>query len=73
MSSAESAPSKATTAAETTSDSITLDKILTEGMRSRDEEQRAVSTDIIDTLITEVMAGTMTVSDDTQAMLKRLR
>jgi len=69
MSSSESASSASTSKATTTTDAITLDTILTEGMRSRDEEQRAASTDIIDALITEVMAGTMTVSDDTQAML----
>ncbi len=46
-----------------------LDKIIAEGRMARDDEQRAVARDLIGELVEQVMAGTMTVSADTQAMI----
>jgi len=46
-----------------------LDKIISEGRMARDDEQRTLARDLIGELVDQVMAGTMTVSKDTQAML----
>ena len=46
-----------------------LDKIISEGRLGRDEEQRVVAKDILGEFVDQVMAGTMTVSKDTQAMI----
>lgn len=46
-----------------------LDKIIAEGRMARDDEQRAVARDLIGEFVDQVMAGTMTVSADTQAMI----
>jgi type VI secretion system protein ImpC len=46
-----------------------LEKIIAEGRMARDDEQKAVARDLIGEFVDQVMAGTMTVSKDTQAML----
>ncbi len=46
-----------------------LDKIIAEGRLARDEEQKALAKDLIGEFVDQVMAGTMTVSKDTVAML----
>jgi type VI secretion system protein ImpC len=46
-----------------------LDQIIAEGRLARDEEQRALAKDLIGEFVDQVMAGTMTVSKDTQAMI----
>ena len=72
MSPLESAPNAAPAPSaavdEPTPDAATLETIL-KGMKIYDEEQRATSKDIVGEFLKEVMAGTLTVSDDTQAML----
>src|SRR5215218_2425585 len=46
-----------------------LDRIISEGRLGRDDEQRALARDLIGEFVDQVMAGTMTVSRDTQAMI----
>src|SRR4051794_18557207 len=46
-----------------------LDQIISRGRLARDEEQRALAKDLIGEFVDQVMAGTMTVSKDTQAMI----
>ena len=46
-----------------------LDQIITQGKLGRDDEQRAVARDSIAELVEQVLAGTITVSDDTLAMI----
>ena len=46
-----------------------LDQIISEGRLARDEEQRALAKDLIGEFVEQVMAGTMTVSKDTQTMI----
>jgi type VI secretion system protein ImpC len=46
-----------------------LEKIISEGRLAREEEQRAAARDLIGEFVDQVMAGTMTVSKDTQAMI----
>src|ERR1700757_686221 len=46
-----------------------LDQIIAQGRLARDEEQRALAKDLIGEFVDQVMAGTMTVSKDTQAMI----
>jgi len=46
-----------------------LDKIISEGRLARDEEQRALARDLIGEFVAEIMAGEMTVSADTVAMI----
>src|ERR671928_445094 len=46
-----------------------LDKIISEGRLGRDDEQRALARDLIGEFVEQVMAGTMTVSKDTQTMI----
>lgn len=46
-----------------------LDKIIKEGRLGRDEEQRSLAKDLIGEFVAQVMAKTMTVSSDTQAMI----
>ncbi len=52
-----------------TQDVSLLDKIISQGRMARDDEQRAVAKDLIGEFVDQVMAGTMTVSKDTQAMI----
>lgn len=46
-----------------------LDQIISQGRMARDDEQRALAKDLIGTFVDQVMAGTMKVSKDTQAMI----
>src|SRR4051794_39019553 len=46
-----------------------LDQIISRGRLARDEEQRALAKGLIGEFVDQVMAGTMTVSKDTQAMI----
>ena len=46
-----------------------LDKIIKEGRLGRDDEQRSLAKDLIGEFVAQVMAKTMTVSGDTQAMI----
>src|SRR4051812_1996064 len=46
-----------------------LDQIIAQGRLARDEEQRALAKDLIGEFVEQVMAGTMTASKDTQAMI----
>ncbi len=46
-----------------------LDQIIAQGRMARDDEQRALARDLIGEFVAEVMAGEMTVSTDTQAMI----
>src|SRR3954449_13553520 len=46
-----------------------LEKFISEGRLARDEEQRENARDLIAEFVDQVMAGTMTVSKDTQAMI----
>jgi type VI secretion system protein ImpC len=71
MSTAEE-PQKAAPAAEAAAQAAEpslLDTIIKEGRLARDDEQRAVAKDILGEFVDQVMAGTMTVSKDTQAMI----
>src|SRR3954453_6262652 len=46
-----------------------LDQIISQGRMARDDEQRALAKDLIGEFVEQVMAGTMKVSKDTQAMI----
>jgi len=46
-----------------------LDEIISQGKMARDDEQRALAKDLIGEFVDQVMAGTMKVSKDTQAMI----
>src|ERR1700730_14667419 len=46
-----------------------LDQIIAQGRRARDDEQRALAKDLIGEFVEQVMAGSMKVSKDTQAMI----
>lgn len=46
-----------------------LDQIIQQGRMARDEEQRKLARDLIGEFVSEIMAGQMTVSDDTVAMI----
>lgn len=46
-----------------------LDRIISVGRMDRDPEQRTIGRDLIGEFVDQVMAGTMTVSKDTQAMI----
>jgi type VI secretion system protein ImpC len=73
------AANPATTAATTTTTTTPaaapepglLDRIIAEGRMARDDEQKAVAKDLLGEFVDQVMAGTMTVSEDTQAMINR--
>jgi type VI secretion system protein ImpC len=72
MSSApETRPAAETTAAPSTTEQepSLLDQIIAQGRLARDEEQRALAKDLIGEFVDQVMAGTMKVSKDTQAMI----
>jgi type VI secretion system protein ImpC len=69
MSTADQQAQDAQAAAATTSETSLLDKIITEGRLARDTEQRSVAKDLIGEFVDQVMAGTMTVAKDTQAMI----
>src|SRR4051812_28823672 len=74
MSTAESplqSPAPAAAAQTQTEEVSLLDKIIKEGRLARDDEQRAVAKDILGEFVDQVMAGTMTVSKDTQAMINQ--
>ncbi|MHC5540785.1 type VI secretion system contractile sheath large subunit, partial [Singulisphaera rosea] len=60
--------SQTTSSAETQETSL-LDQIISQGRMARDDEQRALAKDLIGTFVDQVMAGTMKVSKDTQAMV----
>ncbi|MBX6316384.1 MAG: type VI secretion system contractile sheath large subunit, partial [Isosphaeraceae bacterium] len=68
MSTAEQPVSSAPAAAAASEVSL-LDKIIAEGRLARDAEQREVARDLIGEFVNQVMAGEMTVSKDTQAMV----
>ncbi len=68
MSTAEQTQAAEAGAAEAQEGSL-LDKIISEGKLARDDEQRALARDFIGEFVDQVMAGTMTVSNDTQAMI----
>jgi len=65
------AADQAQAAATTTADQepSLLEKIITVGRLARDEEQRTLARDLIGEFVDQVMAHTMTVSSDTQAMI----
>jgi type VI secretion system protein ImpC len=46
-----------------------LDTIIAQGRLARDDDQRALAKNLIGEFVDQVMAGTMTVSKDTQAMI----
>src|SRR5687768_10659597 len=69
MSTAPESQSTAGAAAAATTETSLLDTIIAEGRMGRDDEQRALARDLIGEFVDQVMAGTMTVAKDTQAMI----
>ncbi|CAN5802916.1 type VI secretion system contractile sheath large subunit [soil metagenome] len=67
---AENTEAEAVNAAQPQEASL-LDKIIAEGRMARDEEQRDVARDLIGEFVDQVMAGTMTASGDTLAMINK--
>lgn len=61
--------SQTTTSSSETQETSLLDQIISQGRMARDDEQRALAKDLIGTFVDQVMAGTMKVSKDTQAMV----
>jgi type VI secretion system protein ImpC len=62
-------PARAEAPAAETQEVNLLEKIIAEGRLARDDEQRALARDLIGEFVDQVMAGAMTVSRDTQAMI----
>ena len=56
-------------AAATSQEPSLLDQIIAQGRLARDDEQRALAKDLIGEFVDQVMAGTMTVTKDTQSMI----
>src|SRR3954468_10005719 len=48
-----------------------LDQIISQGRLARDDEQRALAKDLIGEFVGQIMAGTMTVSKNTLAMINQ--
>jgi type VI secretion system protein ImpC len=69
MSTAPESSAAATAASETSPGPSLLETIIAEGRLARDEEQRVLARDLIGEFVDQVMAGTMTVAADTQAMI----
>src|SRR3954471_10851509 len=69
MSSAAEPNAPSSAAAAGTQEASLLDQIISQGRLARDEEQRAFAKDLIGEFVEQVMAGTMKVSKDTQAMI----
>src|SRR4051812_49873290 len=68
MSSGAAEQSQPTSAAQTEEVSL-LDQIISQAKLARDDEQRAMAKDLIGEFVDQVMAGSMKVSKDTQAMI----
>ena len=69
MSTAEQEQNQATATAAEPAEGGLLERIISEGRMARDQEQRTLARDLIGEFVDQVMAGTMTVSKDTQAMI----
>src|SRR3954462_13194837 len=69
MSSGAAEQSHTSTSAAPAQEVSLLDQIISQGRMARDDEQRALAKDLIGTFVDQVMAGSMKVSKDTQAMI----